>query len=66
MIFECHYPRNIDVASIPFEVLNENGTKPAIGLGKFDYKMTIEAGYLGQKTKVHISPNHGFSQISAR
>ena len=35
-------------------------------MGKFDYKMQIEVGELGQQTKVQISPNHGFSQISAR
>ena len=39
---------------------------PAIGMGKFDYKMIIEVGDLGQQTRVQISPNHGFSQISAR
>ena len=39
---------------------------PAIGMGKFDYKMIIEVGNLGQQTKVQISPNHGFNQISAR
>lgn len=66
ILFECHYPRNIEVASVEFEVSKETGVMPAIGMGKFDYKMTIEAGDLGQQTKVQISPNHGFSQISAR
>ena len=66
ILFECHYPRNIEVASRQFEVSSETGSQPAIGIGKLDYKMVIQAGNLGQQTNVQISPNHGFSQISAR
>ena len=62
--FECHYPRTVDISPFQFEVSGVQ-SEPVIGVGKFDYKMTINTGYLGESTTVQISPNHGFSQISA-
>jgi len=66
ILFECHYARNIEVAPLEFEVIDESQPQPVIGFGKFDYKITTNGGSLGKTTEVQIEPNHGFNQISAK